>query len=433
MMDKAQGSEQAAADAEASAAACSDVASSNTTSEKCKGDEVGEFRVLWQGIDTLRVTFKGKHYPGVQTQLEKLKILAQSNDEAEQACAQYQVDGEVFAVLDKGGPGYPYILVSPRFNLRLSRYLSRSLPLVSVQIRSSYLAAVGPVEAVRKLRVIASHFGDVEGEETVSRADITLDFTTKQDISYFGKDDWITTAETKVPYFEGGGRFTGWTFGLGSSTGARLYDKKYEIVKKQGSTHFFDLWQQAGWVPWDEAWRLEFELKRATLARFHISTIDQLMDRLPGLWAHLVGKFLRLAVPNPNDNTRSRWANHPLWDNIASVKWAGLQVAVTAKAVLNDAPSDEWLARQAGSLISSMMAREGIDDPKLAAALLVKLVYCTYENKEMIYGATPEDILRTRADLKARKYGTRLNSNKHVKEKWRDEDARAYRESKGRG
>ena len=358
----------------------------------------------------MHLSFKGRIKAEVQAELEYLKEMAQSEMEAKQACAQYQAGDEVFAVLDKGSPGFPYILNNAKFYIRLSRYSASSLPVATVQIRSAYLTEVGPAEAERVVEAIVRQLGEVKGRGTVGRVDVTVDFATAEDISALAVDDWITTAASKVPYYEGDGRHTGWTFGLGAATAGRLYDKKREIAKKQGGGHVMAHWAKAGYVPWDEVWRMEFEIKRATLARFDIKTVEDLLLSLPGLWSYLTTKFLRLAEASPSDRTRSRWVNRHLWNDIAGVAWEGDQATLVAQGVLTNAPSDEWLARQGASLITSMMAREGLTDPKLAAAMLVKIVYAAMEEKESIYGAAVETALGVKAALKARKYGMGQNN-----------------------
>jgi hypothetical protein len=182
-------------------------------------------------------------------------------------------------------------------------------------------------------------------------------------------------------------------------------------------------WEKAGYVPWDEVWRMEFEIKRATLARFKIKKVWDLLLSLPGLWSYLTTRFLRLAVPSPSDKTRSRWPNRPLWSDIAGVGWEGEQTTLVARGVLTNAPSDVWLARQGASLITSMMSREGLTDPKLAAAMLVKIVYATLEEQGAIYGAPVETMLGVKAALKALKYGMgQKNPNEAVARRVMDAD-----------
>src|SRR5450759_1900115 len=101
--------EPAAPAAQPQDAVGSEVAPCNTTSNKCISIEEPRskgFLPLWQGIDTLVVSYKGGLREVIEKRLARLKELAQSKLSEEQASAQYVMGDEIFSVGDKGNGRY---------------------------------------------------------------------------------------------------------------------------------------------------------------------------------------------------------------------------------------------------------------------------------------------------------------------------------------
>jgi len=69
----------------------------------------------------------------------------------------------------------------------------------------------------------------------------------------------------------------------------------------------------------DKVWRQEFQLRREVLKQLGISTIPDLLRLQGELWRYLTEDWLRLAILNPNDTTRTRWLTHPVWQAISEV------------------------------------------------------------------------------------------------------------------
>ena len=108
---------------------------------------------------------------------------------------------------------------------------------------------------------------------------------------------------------------------MGCIVSARLYNKLLEIVVS-GKDWILPLWQKCGWEG-GVVWRLEFELKREVLTQKGISKLYQVINHLNGLWSYGTTEWLRLTLPSEDDQTRSRWVTHPLWDLLSSVDWEG--------------------------------------------------------------------------------------------------------------
>jgi hypothetical protein len=126
--------------------------------------------------------------------------------------------------LDKGARNYPFALQSNEFFIRLSGRNAKSVPLALVQVRSEYLGQVGPVAAREEVRTMLSEIGQIEGAETVSRIDLTVDFWSELDMEGWNRHAWVTHAKDRQAHAVRD-RFSGWSIGLGGKTALRLYDK----------------------------------------------------------------------------------------------------------------------------------------------------------------------------------------------------------------
>jgi hypothetical protein len=116
------------------------------------GDDT--FMPLWKGVDFLELSLQGELNPSVGEELERLKALAQSPDPMEQAGACYAVGEGFFKVFDHGAGLFAFVLEDGRFRIKVRGPRGKMLPLAFVQVRSSYLAEVGPTKAAEVARSI---------------------------------------------------------------------------------------------------------------------------------------------------------------------------------------------------------------------------------------------------------------------------------------
>lgn len=127
-----------------------------------------------------------------------------------------------------------------------------------VQIASELLNCLGHEYAIYKLREIVNKMLFVIEVETISRADIFVDFATDMDFEKIEKQSWITRAEDALKRWKRE-TFTGWSRGYGGHISARLYDKTVEI-KKSSKDYLQEIWVNQGWDKEQGVWRLEFQL-----------------------------------------------------------------------------------------------------------------------------------------------------------------------------
>jgi hypothetical protein len=385
------------------------------------------FIPLRLGVDSLYTSYKGNLDPNMDERLSLLKKKAQGREDLDQALAQLPLGKHLFEVLDRGAKRFPYILVDNCFRIQVSSTHAKLLPLAYVQISSEYLAAVGVEEAELGLRFCIDSLGVVEGEASVARVDLFVDFITPYDFDAVQVSEWITRVEGKVKYYQHDA-LSGWAFGQGGDISARLYDKTLEI-KKSKKLWLHELWQAAGWQPEQKVWRLEFQIKREALKELGIRTVPELVARRHNLWQYLCEDFLRLAIPSDTDQTRSRWPNHALWDAVgACFLIEGLNSGKLSRFSPTRVPSDERLFVHSFGGLTSFMAREGITDH--SEAIGEYLHQATNFHRSKGEGGLVGYLFR-KAAVKAKRFNT-------VKNRIRDEDldalndkaAAAYRKGK---
>jgi len=383
-----------------------DAPPSNRASNSCIGDP--SFLLLRKEIDSLELSYRGVIEEGFFGKLERLKELAQSKYIARQAEAQIELGAGLFAVGDKGMGRFPFVLTDSRFLIKLGRGGANALPVALVQIRSEFLAHVGTVQAEAQVCDLLGRLAEIDGDGKVSRIDLAVDFSSAVDMEGWGRNAWVTRAPRKDSHAVGE-RFTGWSIGLSSAVSARLYDKNFEIETVSKKYYLRELWERAGWCPIDQVWRLEFQVRRPVLGLFGMTTLGDVLALRDELWQYLTGGWLRLTIPNPNDDTRSRWANHPMWVSLNAVRWDRSGDALTARRAVSGIPSDTWLAQHATSVLAAQMAKVGTTDIEEGWLGLRQTVERHWAERELWEGTSAEELIRERVRAKGRKYGTMSN------------------------
>ncbi|OAI52519.1 hypothetical protein AYO46_00750 [Betaproteobacteria bacterium SCGC AG-212-J23] len=407
---------------------------SNTAHANSIGQGEESFKLLLRGIDSLYLSYQGKLKDGKKAELEKLRELARNYDPRESARAQLPIGEHLFEVLDKGSGFYPFGLADYAFRIRLASEKAKQIPVASVQVSSEFLASVGVQEAERQLRAVLETLVDLEGGEKVGRADLFADFATDFPMEAIHRDEWVTRAE-EIHTYSVKRKLSGWTLGLGGPIGARLYNKTLEIESHSHKFFFHGIWEKNGWLPIDEIWRLEFELKRHALAGFGINALSDLQRASGSLWRYLTTEWARLAVTNAEDQTRARWVTQPLWIALQGLEWDGNEPLNPRPMKRDRAPEDGWYLRQGTSLLASFMAKAGIASEAEGWLRLGEVMRQLVASEPEKYGQSYEDFILEKVRTKQRQYNTGLNG--HEREPGQDveeEDpaARAYRRaSKG--
>jgi hypothetical protein len=389
------------------------------------------FQLLRFGVDSLYLSYQGDIFPEVQERLTKLKQLAQHSEADQQALAQYSIAGHIFEVKDKGSSVFPFVLEDGAFRIQLSRS-SKKLPMAYVKLSSRYLSSVTPKEAEAHLRKILNELGTLTDLAHVSRLDLCADFVSHVSMESWGREAWVTRGKNIAAYAVAD-QFTGWTVGLGGVIACRLYNKLLEIVES-GRADLIPLWLAAGWQAGDPIWRVEFQFRREVLAQHGLVRLDEVLANLNGLWSYASTEWLRLTIPNPDDQTRTRWPVHPLWGYLSSVDWETDGGPLSRSFQASRLPDDKRIFSLGASSIASYMAKHGLTDYGDGLDRYLYDLYNHLQSAGHFMGQSAADFLLEKVRLRAKEFNTILNiSEEDEKRQALERATAAYRKASNGG
>lgn len=363
-------------------------------------------RPLRHGVDSLYLSFPGAIFPSLAVELQGLKLLAQATNENRVAFARIGFGDHELAVLPRGRGRFAFVLEDNWFSIQLSNASAGVLPLAMVQVRSEYLTAVGPEEALAVATALVSEFGTVNGPPKLSRLDLFCDFTTDLALAELPGSHWVKRCK-KRSIHEEADAVTGISFGAGNEVSARLYDKTREI-EKSGKDYMRGLWTQAGWDGRAQVWRMEFQVRREGLPEPMLETAAQALGLSGNLWRYLSAEWLRLAVPSLSDDTRARWPTHPVWEALSAVWDVDPDAPPLTRVPKTRLPSDDRLFRHGLSGLTSFMAREGISDYGHGLGEFLHAFEHYFEDPAREFPEGLRDFIRRKTRAKARRYNVRM-------------------------
>lgn len=392
---------QCAADSRETVAVPSNTATNNSNNQDNK------IKILRFGVDSLYLSYQGELYDRIDERLSTLKYLARSENPEQQAKAQLKIGDHLFEVKDKGSNMFAYVLEDNAFRIQLSRP-KKSVPMAYVKVSSEYLTYKTPEQAEKHLYDILNELGVLQSTANVSRIDLYVDFVSHQDMEAWTREAWVTRAGS-VNAYASDKRFTSWAIGMGGVIAARLYDKLLEIVKSNKG-YLIPLWEMAGRIEGEPVWRLEFEFKRDFLKQKGIIPLTEVLFYLNGLWSYATTEWLKLTIPNEDDQTRARWPVHELWQQLASIDWETNNSPLKSRFSNQRVPNDEATLDRALSALTTWMATHGHDDPDSAfQAFFDVLAYHIFE-KAKKYDQHVDEYILSKVLPKARMFNT-INNN----------------------
>lgn len=383
-------------------------ASSGSSSDSLQGIEPSNTIpcnsiTLRQSIDSLYLSFQGRLSEESAIRLNVAQQAARATDDSNESQAQISVLDHQFEAAPAGSKYFKYKLSDHAYSIQLKALTgAKTIPMAYVQIRSGHLMAVGVEQAVSQLRLILAFFGVVEGPAHISRIDLCADFVTPHKMHLFDSLGWVTRADNIDPHLVKG-QFTGWNIGRGDMS-ARLYDKTAEI-KVSGKLYMLDVWRECGWDGSSPVTRAEFQLRGEVLKQFGCVNYPDVMDKLGGLWLYASHDWCRLTVPNEDDQTKSRWPTHPLWEQVQSVEWKDALPLTRVSIPVTGVPSDVKLFRAFFSSLTSFMGARQLTDAEEACRALFYQAREHYNDREEYQNADFFDQARLRAAKKATGYG----------------------------
>jgi hypothetical protein len=269
-------------------------------------------KVLSTGVDTLNLAAKGIVRPEVWELLEEAQQRARL--EKEMQPVEFPMTAQAFLVklLPHGLRGHAYWLTSPDFELILGK--SQKFPSVLVQLHSAYMHSVGIDRSLDLMEALLRHEVFAGGYRlNVSRIDVYADFQGWQP-QVADLDRFVSFSRHRRGFLENqqvymtGPRLTGFMFGK-ADLAARIYDKTAEIHRR-GVSWLPDLGGTGGTDR--PVWRLEFQHRRAVLAEFNLSGVDEMVASVQDLWRYGTGEWMSLRVPT-NHSVRRRWPLDQVW------------------------------------------------------------------------------------------------------------------------
>lgn len=365
------------------------------------------------GVDSLYLSFAGAIDPRLAVDLQRYKELAQSSNENIQALAGITVGDHRLATMPRGRGRFAFVLEDNWFSLQVSNASAGVLPLAVVQIRSEYLTAVGPEEAVRVASALVDGLRapDAPPPEPpkISRIDLFADFETNLDLTALPGSHWVKRSK-KRSIHEECDQVTGIAFGAGNEVSARLYDKTRELLKS-GKDYLKPLWATKGWNGTEPVWRMEFQIRREGLPVQMLGPAADALARSGDLWRYLCDDWLRLAVPSGSDDTRSRWPTHPLWQALAAVWDVDADAPPLTRVPKSRLPSDDYLFRGGIAGLTSFMAREGISDYGHGLGEFLHALEAYYDDPARQFPEGLQDYIHRKTRAKARRYNVRMDGD----------------------
>ncbi len=397
---------------------------SNTATNNSNNESLG-VKFLRFGVDSLYLSYQGDLFPNIDQKLAKLKKIAQSDRQAQQAKAQLKIGDHLFEVKDKGTSMFSYILEDNAFRIQLSRP-SKSVPMAYVKISSEYLTYKTPADAAKHLYEILGQLGSAQFSANVSRIDLFVDFVSFQDMEAWTREAWVTRASS-VNAYAIDNRFTGWAIGMGGVIAARLYDKIFELCKSNKG-YLIPLWEMGGRQEGDPVWRLEFEFKRDFLKQKGLVTLTEVSANLNGLWSYATTEWLKLTEPNPDDATRARWPIHPLWQALSSVDWETSGGKLQSRFSNARVPNKSAAMHRVLTGLTTWMAIEGKSEYNLVIDPFVDDLYFYIKHQAEIAGLPYDDFIKEKVSNKARMFNT-IDVNMDIYDDYVNEEVAAYRKA----
>lgn len=365
------------------------------------------------GVDSLYLSFAGSIDPGLAVDLQRYKELARSSNENIQSLAGIVIGDHRLATMPRGRGRFAFVLEDNWFSIQVSNASATILPLAVVQIRSEYLTAVGPEEAVRVASALVDGlrspgFKPPEPPK-ISRIDLYADFGTDHDLASLPGSHWVKRSK-KRSIHEECDQVTGISFGAGNEVSARLYDKTRELLKS-GKDYLKPLWASEGWDGVGQVWRMEFQIRREGLPPEMAGPAADALGVCGQLWRYLCHDWLRLAVPSDSDETRTRWPTHPLWADLARLWDIDPESPPLTRVPKTRTPKDDYLFRAGIAGLTSFMAREGISDFGQGLGEFLHALEAYYDNPMRAFPEGLQEYIRRKTKAKARRYNVRMDDD----------------------
>ena len=299
-------------------------------------------RVLWSGVDTMEVSFRGHIFEALGDCLDEVKGFAQDANHPQ----RFRGFDDPFVMSPSGLKPWRWLIISEDMQLRLSN--ARNVPPASVRLSSLGLAFYG-VEGL--YRIAEEHVSDLGylKPSGVSRLDLFAD------VQGFEPDAGVMEGIACPAVYRGthaaGASIQTFQYGKGEIV-ARVYNKTAEIVTS-GKSWLRGVWASCeGYDPEVDVWRVEFQLRRDFLKTSIGCDTDTVLARRGDLWLSGL-KWCELRIPKGENKTR--WPVHPAWEMLAALE-PGSRPHPRIKALSYVESFESVIPQVAGLLVSACSA-----------------------------------------------------------------------------
>lgn len=262
-----------------------------------------QMKCLLKGIDSLYVSY----FLDLQSSdldFDKLSIAKERLKADGEQFRQIELGSETFALKPWGKIKYAYVMSNAHFEVCVTE---RMQPTCHIQFSSKGLWCEGLQNLLDRVdRWQQSMRMTKMRMEVVSRADFAFDFHISE--IDFDEDSFVSRATKDTKWRENQKAQT-FQFGTGAVV-LRVYDKSAEIREQSQKTWFHEFWGRS-----EDIWRVEFQVRSERLASGGIKTLADLWDHQSDLLTQLAIGHTSLRLPT-NDQNRSRWPLHPLWQEL---------------------------------------------------------------------------------------------------------------------
>lgn len=263
-------------------------------------------RLLLSGYDTIECAYYLASGHDCLLNFEQLAIEKEALRQAKARKPKLiKLGTEEFLLASHGtGSGYPFLIENESFSIQFGEF---NQPSFFVTFRSVALWHSGIQNLHQRFMDWAQSVGLVAYQpERLSRVDFTFDYFLPS--INFDEDSFVSAA-SKDNQHRKNRKIQTFSFGEGDIK-LRLYNKCDEINEKSAKSWFFKLWGID-----HDVWRIEWQVRKSSLRNCGICTFAELQQRQGIVLRVLVNDHTTLRIKT-DDSNRSRWALHPLWQDL---------------------------------------------------------------------------------------------------------------------
>lgn len=276
-------------------------------------------------------------------------------------------------------PNYRYHLQFAEYHLYLAiAETPGGSPNAYLSINSEALWKYGLPCILETIEVDLHHYGGTIERIQPSRIDLCADYRIPSGLTLpFLENHRVSRAKETTFHLR---RDVLETYYVGSPSAPirlRLYDKGKEIISKGTKYWFTDIWNNDDIT---DVWRVEFQLRRPALRQFGINNMEELWQKIGGVWLYLTDEWVSLR--SQDNNRTARRSVLPWWEH---VQRAGndFGAAVAQRRHTSDSiASVEWYVSHISGCLPSFAARLNINNRDEAITTLIEHIDGYWKQKD---------------------------------------------------